>query len=97
MDFTENVIEWITGDKTVMTSFSQKKYVNRVKKMAKKYPEQIEICAENSDGSITAKMPLKAIHLTIYDSRIPGQSETETEDEKSEYNTSNTAVGNSSM
>lgn len=97
MDFTENVIEWITGDKTVMASFSQKKYINRVKKMAKKYPEQIEICAENSDGSITAKMPLKAIHLTIYESRMPGQSETETEDEESEYNTSNTAMGNSGV
>ena len=68
----ENLIEWMTGQDTVTVTFSQKKYVNRIKRMSKKYPEKVIIEAENDDGSITAKIPLKAVHLTLYESKNNG-------------------------
>ena len=72
MEFQENNIEWLTGQDRATVSFSQKKYVNRIKRMAEKYPSRVEIIAENDDGSICATIPLKSIHLTIYDSKTPG-------------------------
>lgn len=69
---TENLIEWITGSKTATVTFSQKKYVNRIKRLAEKHPDAIEIVAENEDGSITAHVPVKAVHLTVYTPKKSG-------------------------
>ena len=68
----ENLIEWITGSKTATVTFSQKKYINRIKKMAEKHPESIDIVAENEDGSVTAHIPVRAMHLTVYESKNKG-------------------------
>ena len=68
----ENLIEWITGSKTATVTFSQKKFVNRVRKLAEKHPDMVEITAENEDGSITAHIPIRAVHLTIYESKNSG-------------------------
>ena len=62
----ENVIEWFTGSDRMLCSFTQKKYINRIKRMAKTHGELVEIVAENRDGSLTARIPLRALHLTIY-------------------------------
>lgn len=53
-EIKENVIEWYTGQDRITVSFSQKKFVNRIKNMTKKYPSCVEIIAENEDGSIYA-------------------------------------------
>lgn len=68
----ENLIEWITGSKTATVTFSQKKYINRIKKMAEKHPDIVSIEAENEDGSITAHIPVRAVHLTVYESKNKG-------------------------
>lgn len=65
-DYKENVIEWITGEKEIACTFTQQKFITRAKKMAKKFPDMVRIVADNSDGSLFCKMPLKALHLTIY-------------------------------
>lgn len=83
MELKENVIEWITGDNQALCTFSQKKYINRIQRMAKKHAPCVEILAENEDGSICAKIPLGAVHLTIYDSKNKGFS-TNTEDNSDE-------------
>ena len=80
MDFKENVIEWYTGDNRVTVSLNQKRYRNRIKRMAEKYPKLVEIVAENADGTITARIPLKAVHLTIYGSNTGGFAEEEEEE-----------------
>ena len=59
----ENVIEWLSGSDTVLVTFSQKKYVNKVKKLAETR-EDVVIESENKDGSILAKLPLKFIRIT---------------------------------
>ena len=68
----ENVIEWVNGDNEATCTFSQLKYINRIRRMSKKHPELIKIHAENPDGSILATIPLKALHLTIYSQNNKG-------------------------
>jgi len=57
----ENCIEWLNGDGNAYFTFSQKKYINRVEKLSKKYPEKCVILARNSDGSVTGHISTKAV------------------------------------
>lgn len=61
----ENVIEWIEDDKIAKCTFSQKRFVNRIKKMAEKHGTAVTILAENEDGSIYASVPVSAVRITI--------------------------------
>lgn len=60
----ENVIEWISGDETVSVTFSQRKYVNRIKKLSENAENNVVILRENPDGSIFAHLPISAVKLT---------------------------------
>lgn len=71
MSNKENHIEWQTGQKRMTLSLTQAKHINKVRKLALKHPEMVDII-ENQDGSICAHLPLKALHLQIYDR--PGQT-----------------------
>ena len=66
MDTNENVIEFFTGDKSVLCTFTSRKFIRRCKELAEKYPEEVEIRSENADGSIVCKLPLKYIHINNY-------------------------------
>ena len=70
-DIRENVIEWLNGDKMVMATLSQKKLINRLRRMSEKFPSCVEIVAENIDGSILARFPVSAVHITIYGQKTP--------------------------
>lgn len=61
----ENVIEWITGKDYIACTFTQKKYINKVRKIAVQMPELVPIFHENKDGSIFCHLPLKALKLSI--------------------------------
>lgn len=52
-DIKENAIEWYTGSKTATVTFTQKKFINRIRRL-QNAGEHVEIVAENADGSITA-------------------------------------------
>ena len=52
----DNVFEWYTNDKTATVTFSQKKWVTKLKKLMEDHPE-VELVAENEDGSIVAHVP----------------------------------------
>lgn len=65
VDFKENAIEWLTGDDIISVSLTQKKYINKVKKLAIKHPNLVSILKENDDGSIFAHLPLKALKLSV--------------------------------
>ena len=54
----DNCFEWLTGQKRASVTFSQKRFVNKLKKYAGEYPGDIEIVAENEDGSICAHVPV---------------------------------------
>lgn len=69
-DSNENVIEWLRNNSTATVSFSQKRYVNKIYKLAEKYPDKIQIVHENSDGSIVAHVPVSAISINIREGRV---------------------------
>lgn len=61
----ENVIEWLTGQTHITVTFSEKKYINKVKKLAEKFPNEVKIKAVNKDGSIVAHLPKSALKLSV--------------------------------
>lgn len=75
-ELQENNIEWYTGDATATVSFTQRKWVNKMKKYANEYDE-VEIAAENEDGSICAHVPVSWIKISP-----PRKGREYTEDEK---------------
>ena len=66
----ENCIEWISNKHSITCTFSQLKWVNKVKQLQKKHPDKVKIVAENEDGSIVAKMPIKALKLSIIEREL---------------------------
>ena len=62
---SENVIEWITGDDTITITISQRKFVTKIKRLAEKHPNKVQILAENKNGSLLAKLPISALKLNI--------------------------------
>ena len=60
----DNCIEWLTGQKEVSITFSQKKYINKLKKYARDHPAEVKIISENNDGSICAHIPLSWIKVS---------------------------------
>lgn len=62
-DLKENAIEFYKGDKRATVSFSQGKYISRIKKLKERYPDEVEIVAENPDGSLYAHIPTKWIRI----------------------------------
>ena len=65
----ENVIEWITNDKTVTVTLSQRKYITKIRRLAEKFPDEVEIMHTNKDGSILAKLSIRAIKINLTEKR----------------------------
>lgn len=63
-DYRENGVEWLNGQDTVTFSFSQKRFINKIRFLAEKYPDEVKIYAENNDGSITGNLPLKFVKIS---------------------------------
>ena len=60
---TENVIEFLRDQQIATATFCQGRYVNKIKELSKKYPEEVQITAENPDGSIVAHFPTKWVKI----------------------------------
>ena len=60
----ENVIEWLNNDSEVTVTLNQRRYISKVKKLLEKNPDEVRIVAENKDGSIVAKLPIKYIKIS---------------------------------
>lgn len=65
----ENVIEWEIGDEYACVTFPKGKLANKVRRLKAKFPDLVEIIAENRDGSIYAHIPISAIKLSITEKR----------------------------
>ena len=61
----ENVIEFIENSKEMTVTLSQARFISKVKKLAKQFPDEVKIIVENEDGTIVAHMPVSALHLNI--------------------------------
>lgn len=58
----ENVIEFLRDSKTATVTFSQGRYISKIKKLAEKYPDEVQIVHENR-SSIVAHIPTKYIKV----------------------------------
>lgn len=64
-ELKENVIEWLNGQDTIAVTLHQGRLITKVERLAKKFPDYVKILCRNEDGSVFAKMPLKALHLNL--------------------------------
>lgn len=63
-ELKENVIEWLNGQDVIAVTLHQGRLITKVEKLAKKFPGQVRI-KYNADGSIFAKLPLKALKFNL--------------------------------
>ena len=63
-DFHENVIEWYSGEKTASVTAWNGSLKNKILKLANERPDEVQILAENEDGSILAHVPKKWVRIT---------------------------------
>lgn len=62
-NMNENVLEWYKNEPTATVTFSQGKYITKIRKLAKRFPDECQITHENKDGSIVAHIPVKWIKI----------------------------------
>ena len=60
----ENDINFMRGSKIASATFTKRKFVNKIKLLAEKYPDDYKIIKENADGSILAYFPVTDIHIS---------------------------------
>ena len=48
----ENCVEFLNNQKTMTVSFCSQKWITKIKKLSQSNPDDVEIIAENKDGSI---------------------------------------------
>ena len=59
----ENAIEYLSGEHYITVSFTDRKMINRVKKLYSERKDDFKYLKENMDGSICAKLPKKWLKL----------------------------------
>ena len=59
----ENCIEFLSGERSAVVSFTNRKHINRIKKLYEERKDDFKYFHENADGSICAKLPLKWIKI----------------------------------
>ena len=59
----ENCLEFLSGERYVTVSFTNRKHINRIKKLYEERKEDFKYFVENNDGSVCAKIPLKWIKI----------------------------------
>ena len=63
MENTENIIEFISNTRTATVTFTNRKHINRIKKLYEERKDDFKYFVENLDGSVCAKIPLKWIKI----------------------------------
>ena len=59
----ENCVEFLSGERYATVSFSNRKHVNRIKKLYDERGSEFKYFYENEDGSVCAKLPLKWVRI----------------------------------
>lgn len=72
----ENGIEFLKDQKRATVQFSQVRFKTRIKNLAKRFPDECEIVAENKDGSLLAHIPVEWVRIN------PGKKLSDDEKEK---------------
>lgn len=61
----ENCIEFLNNQQVITVSFCAQKWINKIKKLHNEHPDDVKIIAENQDGSIYAKLPIKYLKISV--------------------------------
>lgn len=59
----ENCVEFLSGEKYMVVTFTNRKHINRIKKLYEERKDDFKYLIENKDGSICAKLPLKWLKI----------------------------------
>lgn len=59
----ENTIEFYKNDKQASVTFSQGRFITKIRKLSEKYPDKCRILSENKDGSILAHIPTNWVKI----------------------------------
>ena len=84
MEKSENMIEFISGQRTATVTFTNQKHINRMKKLYEEREDEFKYFKENEDGSVCAKVPLKWIRVNPGSKPGTGKKREMTEDQKKE-------------
>ena len=60
----ENCVEFLNNQKTMTVSFCSQKWITKIKKLSQSNLDDVEIIAENKDGSICARLPIKYLKIS---------------------------------
>lgn len=63
MENSENMIEFVTGRRSAVVTFTNRKHINRIKQIYEERAEEFKYFHENEDGSVCANIPLKWIKI----------------------------------
>lgn len=89
----ENVIYWLKNRPTATVTFTQGKFISKIRTLAEKYPEKVKITAENKDGSIVAQIPVKAVKLNIVEREISDEERAALRERLQSYRKNTDGVG----
>lgn len=59
--FSENAIEWLSGERYATITVSQRKWIDLITKMAKM--RKLKSIIVNTDGTVTARIPIEWVHI----------------------------------
>jgi len=82
MENNENMIEFLSGQRTATVTFTNVKHINRMKKLYEERKDEFKYFVENKDGSICAKIPLKWIKVNPGSLPGTGKKREMTEEQK---------------
>ena len=63
MNCVENAYEWLRGQKVIAGTLCRGRAQNRIRALAQAYPDEVQILADNADGSIFFHMPISYLPL----------------------------------
>lgn len=67
---TENVIEWLKGEREATVTFCQgNKFASKVRKLAEKYPDKVKI-THDDNKTFMAKIPVSAIRISVIEQNL---------------------------
>ena len=82
MEVIENMIEFISGQKTATVTFSNQKHINKIKKIYAERGDEFKYFKENKDGTICAKIPLRWIKVNPGSKPDPNKPKREVSEEQ---------------
>ena len=61
---TKIALNFLNNQHSITVSFCMQKWINKVKKLKEEHPDDVKILAENEDGSICARLPIKYLKIS---------------------------------